>query len=217
MSKICQKKGFTLIELLMVVMLIGVLAALTFGVSRGVKNSQSRARVKAELRMIASSLDQFKIKNGDYPWTADGNPASASSHGTLLFQALTGWKQFSKDENGVTFESKTVSEVSSNGPKGFVELSKLTYAKLDNIGELNPPIDFKAFPSDYVFLDPWGEPYVYLYAQNNDRNWKVFGYHLYSKGDDSADSSDGLDLITGRALSDYRKKDKNIDNIYSGE
>ena len=218
-----SRQAFTLIELLMVMTIIGILTAIAFGITRGVKDSQARAKAKGEMAIIAQALEQFKAKNGDYPWTTSGSPTQAMSNGEFLFQALTGWAQFQRSGGSTTFGAKTVDDVPVGGPQAYVDISKLSYAKSSDLSndegpdEYNPEVNLAIPPQGYVFVDPWGQPYVFLHAQNSSRGWQVFGYHLYSKGPDLEDSPAGLDVTTGELGDSYRDQDENLDNIYVGE
>ncbi|MGB0419183.1 MAG: type II secretion system protein, partial [Opitutales bacterium] len=99
-----NKAAFTLIELLMGIAILGVLAAITFGVFQGVKDWQNRARAKAELSVLSQALERFKSKYGDYPWTAVGSDPSnfdpnnqmmvAKENSARLLNALMGWGRF---------------------------------------------------------------------------------------------------------------------------
>lgn len=77
------QKGFTLIEVMVVVVILGILAAI---VVPNVIGRDDEARVKAarvDLSRIASALDQYKLDNHKYPTTEEGlaalqkKPASA--------------------------------------------------------------------------------------------------------------------------------------------
>lgn len=210
------KHGFTLIELLMVIAVIMILASITFGVFAGVKNAQSRTAAKAELAVIAQALEQFKLRNGDYP-LVDGAAAKAEANGKILFEALAGWMEFSGSGNSAKFETKT--SVPASGPIAYIDRSKLTYVDPTQPDELNPEIDLSNAPRRYVFLDPWGNPYVYLYGKSAvaPDGWEMFGYHLYSRGADGVDGSVGLSAATGIMTPSHREADENVDNIYSGE
>ena len=215
-ARIVGKKAFTLIELLMVFAVITILAAITFGITRGVKERQNRAKAKAELAILSQALEQFKARNGDYPWSVNGDPSSAEDNGERLFQALTGWGKFTLNGSQPQFDLKTSSDVSKNGPKPFVDVSKLTYVNPADPDEYNPDVGTSSAPANYVFIDPWGEPYVFLYAKEGGA-WELFGYHLYSKAGDLVDSNAGLNATTGAMSDSYRDEDENIDNIYAGE
>ena len=108
-----SQSAFTLIELLMVMVVIGILSALLFGIATGVNESQNKARAKAEMAVIAQALEQFKVKYGDYPWihvsnvdidaTEDqpGNKfVNDASH--QLLKALSGWQTVDGKQVGET-------------------------------------------------------------------------------------------------------------------
>lgn len=210
------KRAFTLIELLMVIAVIMILAGITFGVFTGVKNAQTRTAAKAELAALTQALEQFKVRNGDYPWV-DGDPSKAEENGKILFQALVGWMQFSGSGTSTQFESKT--SVPATGPVAYIDISKLTYADPSQPDALNPEINPASAPSSYVFLDPWGNPYVYLYGKSasDPDAWEIFGYHLYSRGVDGVDLAVGFDASSGIMQASHREADENVDNIYAGE
>jgi len=67
-----SKKGFTLIELLVVIVIIGLLASL---VAPKLFNKLGQAKektAKAQISMISTALDAFKLDVGRYPTTQEG-------------------------------------------------------------------------------------------------------------------------------------------------
>jgi len=68
-----SQKGFTLIEILLVVVIIGVLAAMIIpnfaGKSEDAKVAAARADIEANL---ATALDMYEIETGHYPTTEQG-------------------------------------------------------------------------------------------------------------------------------------------------
>ena len=133
--------GFTLIELLMVIAVIMVLAGITFGISRGVQNAQARAQAKAELAVIAQALEGFKSAHGDYPWTTDSKD---------LAKALMGWMKFVRSSGSTTFVGVNANDASAQGPKSFLDVTKLNY-----LGQL--PTEANKAPSNVEFTDPLTE------------------------------------------------------------
>ena len=148
--------------------------------------------------MIAQALEGFKSTHGDYPWTTDSND---------LAKALLGWMKFVRSSGSTTFVGLNANDVSAQGPKSFLDATKLNY-----LGQL--PTEANKAPSNVKFTDPWGNAYIYKYRTRASGSWENFGYVLYSTGSDSAGTSVGNDGILTTAI---RDSSDNIDNIYSGE
>lgn len=66
------KRGFTLIELLIVIVIMGILAAIVVGlVATNSKNRANDARKKADMREIQTALEQYFVDNDVYPTSAN--------------------------------------------------------------------------------------------------------------------------------------------------
>ena len=84
-----NKKGFTMIEIMLVVIIIGILAAMVIpnlsGRSEQAKKAAARADIEANL---SSALDLFELDQGKYPTTEQGlealisDPASGGTDST---------------------------------------------------------------------------------------------------------------------------------------
>ncbi|MGC6455392.1 MAG: prepilin-type N-terminal cleavage/methylation domain-containing protein [Coraliomargaritaceae bacterium] len=199
-----SRRGFTLIEILLVIAVIGILASITFGVSNGIRGAQNRARAKSELAVLAQSIEQFKLRKGDYPWTQGGEVAEET-----LLKALLGWKEFERSGADTDFED--ITDVPSDGPKSFIDTAQFLVSSVDN-PDRDLPTENTARPDGLVFMDPWGEPYVYKYKDTD--SWENFGFVLYSKGPDGLHTAVGADGVITR---ENRQSDDNLDNIYPGE
>lgn len=221
-----SRSGFTLIELLMVFAVIAILAAITFGLSGGVRNAQNRSKVKVELAAITQALEEYKARYGDYPWhdsdsgsypTAqqdpDGSDVEVDATSVMLLYALTGRMKYAPQAADPVYkvDDSLDDEVVKKAPK-LLELAKFTYT-VDSSG--NPG----------ALLDPWGNPYIYWYksesAEKNGPTWEFFGYHLFSTGPDGPEAKDAIEgKITGSTGifdTDYRQVVDAAGIIFAGE
>lgn len=62
-----QNKGFTLIELLIVIVILGLLASLVAPTMFSKVTSSQRNTASAQMQMLQTSLDTYRLDMGDYP------------------------------------------------------------------------------------------------------------------------------------------------------
>lgn len=163
--------AFTLIELLTVVAIIGILAAITFGVSKGVNERAAINQARAELSALATALESYKRAYGDYPQigsaanNATATGASAADAPGILFNALAGKRGPRADP------------VAAIDGKRFVELERFTLQSTTAL-----PVAGNTTQIANAFLDPWGRRYLYYYKTSN--SWENPSYVLFSVGPD---------------------------------
>ncbi len=68
-----KRNGFTLIELMVVVVIIGILAAIAIPKYQDVTDSAKYAACRSNLRNIASALNLYAADNGEYPGAFEGH------------------------------------------------------------------------------------------------------------------------------------------------
>ncbi len=210
-----RRRGFTLIELVAVMMVVGILMALSLGMVRAAKQRASLARARGELAGLTQALERYKAHYGDYPQTgsaAQATPVVTARVTTAQAQAL-----FLNALIGVYGPTNFTARI--NGPV-FVEVSKFKLevdlipadATTFGIAEGSPPI--KRVQANCL-LDPWGNRYMYYYkpapaaGRPPTNTWRAPGYVLYSVGPDGAHVAPNI--TTG--LFATAPQTSNMDNI----
>ena len=72
MIKIVNKNGFTLIEILIVMVILGLLAALVGPKMFGKVGKSRQKTAKVQISLFETSLDTFRLDMGRYPTTEEG-------------------------------------------------------------------------------------------------------------------------------------------------
>jgi general secretion pathway protein G len=75
-----SRRGFTIVELLIVIVIIGILAAITIVAYNGIQQRTRNASRFTEAAQVAKLLSAYKATNGNFP--AIGSAASASCIGS---------------------------------------------------------------------------------------------------------------------------------------
>jgi general secretion pathway protein G len=89
-----MRRGFTLIELMVVIIVLGLLAALVGPRILGRVSEARSATAKTQMELLDAALDNYRLDNGSYPTTDQGlgaleskpthDPVPLSWHGPYL-------------------------------------------------------------------------------------------------------------------------------------
>lgn len=158
--------GFSIIELLVVLAVIGILSAISFGMVRVVSERTRTNRAITQMTAITQGLEQFKNQYGDYPFIRQ-HTAGAEARGQDLYRALSG-------------QTGPLGHFFPRQGRAFINPDQFFLA---NTGTVSPD---RIIEDQNTFLeDPWGRPYEYFYkTENNPDNWENPQFVLFSRGPD---------------------------------
>jgi prepilin-type N-terminal cleavage/methylation domain-containing protein len=194
--------GFTLVELLVVIVIIGVLAGITFTGADYLLGAQDEKQAKSHIEALSLALDQYKSEKGGYPRTDSiSNEEDVFKCGEFLLFALKG--VVGKGGEPIAADERR---------KSFLPGDALVLGKQE--GKRNEVFtpeesDWQSNSGETFFaMDPWNEPYIYQFPRKDGHK----GFLLFTKG------PDGLTSVFNQELSSTPQKENiDEDNIPASE
>ena len=164
-----KAKGFTLIELLVVIVIIGILAGITFTGANFLLGTKDIKKAESEVEALQLALKQYESEYGNLPNTElVSDLDDESARGQLLLFSLLGL--IDEVDNVLTKEERR---------KSFLPNDIYTFATQTESGDFttvfldlnNGDITFvdgenKQVSESVCMIDPWNNPYVYEYPRS---------------------------------------------------
>jgi prepilin-type N-terminal cleavage/methylation domain-containing protein len=122
-----RKHGFTIVELLVVIVVIGILAAITIVSYTGISNKATLASLQSDLSNTIKQLSLFYVQNSAYPQTTDCNQAlsatnlcikSASTSNLIYTASPTNYQNYrlTTSNNGISYSASA----NTTCPQNFI-------------------------------------------------------------------------------------------------
>lgn len=160
---IARRPGFTLIELLVVILVIGILASITFGLFKAANNGRNKSKSRGDIQAIAMACQSYRKTYGDFPSCANGSDVRFRRD---LFDQLIGRRLIRVTTAGSTPTLLDYDDaLLPTGSGGRQMRSFLNY------DEITTNDNTKITANDWrgnnaacrEFIDAWGNPYDYRY------------------------------------------------------
>lgn len=159
---LARRSGFTLVELMVVILVIGVLASVTFGLFKAANDGRNKAKSRGDIQAIAMACQSFRKAYGDFPGCATGTDVRFRRD---LFDQLIGRRVIRTVVPGtppslLAFDDATLPGGANRQQRSFLSFDEIT-------SNDNSAISANDWRSNNAvareFIDAWGNPYDYRY------------------------------------------------------
>jgi prepilin-type N-terminal cleavage/methylation domain-containing protein len=125
------RDGFTIVELLIVIVVIGILAAIVIVSYQGVQGRANDVSVQSDLRTMSETLRIATVNSSQYPYdettlSVVGLHVSKSGYGANLVSG------------GLQYNALYCSTVAGYSPSGFALIASSKSGKLFSVTDMNP-------------------------------------------------------------------------------
>lgn len=132
-----KQTGFTIVELLIVIIIIGILAAIITVSFRGIQSRTLETTAKSSLRSASKLMETMKITNGAYPTTLPETIRSSSTFTfSLVASTLPYYENITAVQNGVLL-SQICQDLVNEGKGSGTNLGGGTDAYITGCGNWN--------------------------------------------------------------------------------
>ena len=141
-----SSKGFTIVELLVVIVVIGILAAITIVSYSGIRQRANLATLQSDLKNASTQLEVYKVSSADESYPIDQPSANLkSSSGTTITYNRYSATSYCVEaiNNTVTYHinstDKTITSGNCLNPADWITIGTQTWAKYNlNVGTMVP-------------------------------------------------------------------------------
>jgi prepilin-type N-terminal cleavage/methylation domain-containing protein len=130
-----KQQGFTIVELLIVIVIIGILAAITIVAYNGIQQRAISSSLQSDLNNAAKMLKLYQVDYGAYPTSIDPAtycPTPADTNYCLKASAGNSLVNYSAN-NAINPQTFTLNAVSTNGTQYYVSDSSVAQESSDTV------------------------------------------------------------------------------------
>lgn len=165
------KNGFTIVELLVVIVIIGILAAITIVSYTGITSKAVSSALQADLSAAAKQLNLYQAENGDFPSALDINGCPTSPVPSTNYCL-----KFSSGNSYTGYEADNISR-----PRTFRLIARNTNGTSYIITENTSPIagGVALAPTELTATPSTGQVSLTWVAPSDNGGSTITGYKLY--------------------------------------
>lgn len=172
-----RRPGFTLIELLVVILVIGILASITFGLFKAANNGRNKSKARGDIQAVAMACQSYRKIYGDFPGCATG---ADDRFRRDLFDQLIGRRVLrvvivGQPPSLLNYDDPLIpTGAGTRQMRSFLSVDEI---RTNDSSKIADPNDWRngATAACRELIDPWGNPYDYRYrilTPGNYADWK---------------------------------------------